>query len=102
MKLTVKYYTECTGKLEFSHHYEEHWEKDGTINFCPNCGKSGNIWTDCSNGDYYTGVESICVSCKGVFNLSCRNSIIYEPKTDVDIINSQDWQRLTALNQWED
>jgi len=36
--------------------------------FCPNCGVQ-DVYIEMSEGDYYTGPDYFCISCKAEFNL---------------------------------
>lgn len=49
-----------------NHYYMEEYEKCGY--FCPNCGKE-EVWEDKGSGDYYMGVDYICVACGKAFYL---------------------------------
>lgn len=49
-----------------SHHYVERWEKCDY--FCPNCGKK-EVWEEQGGGDYYAGVDYVCVACDHFFYL---------------------------------
>jgi hypothetical protein len=46
--------------------------------FCPHCGKQ-ELWESCGGGDYYVGVESLCINCGCVAYLDPCGS---EPSED--------------------
>jgi hypothetical protein len=49
------------------------WRKDDEY-YCPNCGKSG-IWFEVGSGDYYEGVDHICLSCEHYFTVPTLKQI---------------------------
>lgn len=72
-------------KYKLGHSYKEDWEWKNL--FCPNCGKK-SVWEEQSGGDYYVGVQYLCILCKATFNLPSY----------VDISdNWQDKQRIEAI-----
>lgn len=56
---------EITIEYPAGHSRTEKWSP--TELFCPFCGKR-NVWAEDGDGDYYTGVEYICLDC------SCSHS----------------------------
>jgi hypothetical protein len=82
----VKYMT-FDVKYEAGHTYRETWTHNKDIH-CPACGKR-TIWTEQSDGDYYQGPSSICISpgCGATFTM---------PSFSI-LQSNEDKQRLDAL-----
>jgi hypothetical protein len=49
-----------------THGYDESWEKAPW--FCPHCGKQ-DVFSALGDGDYYVGVQLLCLSCNHGFYL---------------------------------
>lgn len=77
-------------KNKYSHKYHERW--DECDYHCPNCGKQ-MVWERQGDGDYYMGVDYLCLSCQHRF---------YLPVGTVDTLNDDsDRQRLKHLTEIE-
>jgi hypothetical protein len=50
-----------------THQIEETYCKDENL-YCPNCGKQ-EVWYENGLGDYYQGVEHLCLNCEYEFYL---------------------------------
>jgi hypothetical protein len=51
-------------KYELGHTITTYYERSDW--FCPNCGKQ-NVWEEQGPGDYYVGVNHVCIECKTYF-----------------------------------
>lgn len=49
-----------------SHYYEEEFVKNNM--FCPLCGQQ-SLWRQKGEGDYYNGVDYVCINCGATANL---------------------------------
>ena len=48
--------------------YSSYYGVETTDYFCPKCGVK-DVYRDIGEGDYYSGPDHICKSCKSVFHL---------------------------------
>ncbi len=56
-----------------THHYFTEYELNSEL-YCPNCGKK-EVWTEQSEGDYYTGATNLCLHCEHYFSIQGPSTI---------------------------
>lgn len=66
-------------------------KEEGT--YCPNCGKSG-VWAEQGCGDYYCGVDYICVACGCIWTMP---TFRVAGSTSDNLSNDTDVQTVEAL-----
>lgn len=52
-----------------------------SVLYCPNCGKSGYLYRECGEGDYYQGSIYLCINCNNSHHLDSCNCTV----DDVDL-----------------
>jgi hypothetical protein len=82
----VKLSKTITVDYKGGHSYTETWACDGEMH-CPHCGEQ-EVWIEQGGGDYYVGVQHVCLACRWVFYLPS-----YE-----EVRDEYDLQRIAKLS----
>ena len=54
-----------------NHHYLRDWSLEDI--YCPKCAKSGCVWSERGDGDYYCGPTHVCTNCRASFTIQGPN-----------------------------